>query len=82
MERGLMGLVTDDLREWLAETKPLPESESAFEENPFRPGAARSAQAHLDAHLQGIWNRLTSRIHKWLDADWEPESDEGDHLTR
>ena len=75
-----MGLVTDDLREWLAETQVQPESET--DENPFAAGAARSAQSQLDAHLHGLWRRLTYRLHKWIDPDWEPDSHHGDGLTR
>ena len=75
-----MGLVTDDLREWLAETQVQPESES--EENPFGLGAMRSAQAQVDEHLHGLWHRLTYRLHKWLDPDGDPDSGHGDGLTR
>jgi hypothetical protein len=75
-----MGLVTDDLREWLAQSQALPESES--DENPFGLGAARSAQAQLDAHLHGLWHRVMHRIHKWIDPDWEPQSGQGDGLIR
>jgi hypothetical protein len=75
-----MGFVTDDFREWLAQTQELPESES--QENPFGAGVARSAQAQLDAHLHGLWHRLTCRLHKWLDPDRDPDSHHGDGLTR
>jgi len=69
-----MGLVTDDFREWLAECDAQPETESTFEANPFRRGAARAAEADLESHMQEMWHRLTYRVHKWLDADWEPRS--------
>jgi len=69
-----MGLVTDDLREWLAEDDAHPAIESEFESNPFRRGAAREAQSHLDVYLHALWHRLTCRIHKW--------SEHGDGLTR
>ena len=55
-----MGLVTDDLREWLKETQALPESES--DENPFGLGAMQSAQAQVDEHLHGLWHRLAYRV--------------------
>ena len=75
-----MGLVTDDLREWLAETQALPESET--DENPFGLSAARSAQAQVDAHMHGLWHRVTHRLHKWVDPDWDSDSGHGDGLTR
>ena len=75
-----MGLVTEDLREWLVETQALPESES--DENPFGLGTVQSAQAQVDAHLHGLWNRVTCRLHKWVDPDWDPTSSHGDGLTR
>ena len=75
-----MGLVTDDLRQWLVETQALPESES--DENPFGLGAMQSAQAQVDAQLNGMWRRLSHRFHRWLDPDWHPDGDHGDGLTR
>jgi len=68
-----MGLVTDDLRKWLAESDS-PETESSVEANPFRWGGARAAQAHVDSHMREMWHRLTCRFHKWLHH--------GDGLTR
>ena len=65
-----MGLVTDDLREWLAECD-APEAESSVESNPFRRG---STQSPVDSHMQEMWHRLTGRFHKWLNH--------GDGLTR
>jgi hypothetical protein len=75
-----MGFVTDDLREWLAENQTRPESES--QGNPFGLGAMRSAQAQVDAQMHGLWHRLTCRLHKWIDPDWNPDSRQGDGLTR
>jgi len=75
-----MGLVTDDLREWLAENQAQPESES--DANPFGLGAMQSAQAQVDAQLHGLWHRLTHRIHKWADPDREPDSSHRDGLMR
>ena len=77
-----MGLVTEDFREWLAGSEPHPETESDFEANPFRRGAARAAQAQLDSHMSEMWHRVTYRVHKWFDDDWEPGSGHGDGLTR
>jgi hypothetical protein len=75
-----MGLVTDDLREWLAETQPQPQCES--DENPFGVGAMQAAQAHADGHLHGLWHRLVYRLHKWVDPNWDPDSHHGNGLTR
>jgi hypothetical protein len=75
-----MGLVTDDLREWLAETQPLPESES--DQNPFGLGAMQTAQSQVDAQLHGLWRRLLHRFHKWIDPNWDPGADRGDGLAR
>ena len=74
-----MGLVTDDLREWLAETQALPESES--DENPFGLGAMLGAGAVANTCM-GCGIALAYRVHKWVDPAWDPDSGHGDGLTR
>lgn len=69
-----MGLVTNDLSEWLAE----PGAEPAPEENPFGVGAAHAA----NLQLHGLWHRATRRLHHWLDPQWHPDSEHEDGLTR
>jgi len=72
-----MGLVSNDLGDWIAN----PEAEPESAKNLFGAEAALAAQAQLDAHLHGLWRRATYRVHKWLDADWKPGG-HGDGLTR
>jgi hypothetical protein len=69
-----MGLVSNDLSDWLAEASGETESEG----NPFGVSAERAAMAHVHA----LWHRAAYRVHKWIDAEWEPESRHGDGLTR
>jgi hypothetical protein len=71
-----MGLVSEDFSNWLAETAAQPEAD--LEENPFGLHAERAAMTHVHA----LWHRAAYRVHKWVDADWEPGAGHGDHLTR
>jgi len=54
-----MGLVTNDLSDWLSE--PAPESE----ENPFRAGVVQVALARF--HLG--WRHTVQRLREWFEAE-------------
>jgi len=69
-----MGLVTNDLSDWLAE----PRAEPGLEENPFGIGAERATLAHVNA----LWHRAGRRLHRWLDPHRDPDSEHEDGLTR
>jgi hypothetical protein len=66
-----MGLVSEDLSNWIAETSAQPKTE--LEDNPFT-GAERAAMAQVHA----MWHRAAYLLHKKVDADWEPGG-HGDH---
>jgi hypothetical protein len=69
-----MGLVSNDLGDWLAETPGEPESV----ENPFGENAEHAALGQVHA----LWHRAAHRIHRWIDAERDPETHHGDGLTR
>ena len=69
-----MGLVSNDIGDWLAD----PKAEPGFEENPFGVGVERAALAHVHA----LWHRAGRRLHQWLDPKWDPDAEHGDGLTR
>jgi len=69
-----MGLVTNDLSEWLAEPAPEPGPEV----NPFGTGAAHAANLQLHA----LWHRAAQRLHHWIDPHWDPDAEHEDGLTR
>jgi hypothetical protein len=73
-----MGLVSNDLSDWLAETRAQPDSAPASAENPFGAGAAHSANVRLHA----LWHRAGQRLHRWLDPRWHPDDGHGDGLAR
>jgi hypothetical protein len=57
-----MGLVTNDLSDWLSE--PAPESEQESEENPFHAGAVPVVLARL----QERWRNRVERLRRWFEA--------------
>lgn len=67
-----MGLVTDDLAEWLAEPKAKPE------ENPFGAGFAQSTEASPLSR----WQYAVQRLRKWLRTELDHHGEHGDGLTR
>lgn len=69
-----MGLVSNDLSDWLAEASGEPEADG----NPFGVSAERATLAHVHA----LWHRAGRRLHRWLDPEWRADSDHGNRLTR
>lgn len=66
-----MGLVTDDLSEWLTEP------EAKLEENPFRTGFEQSVET--PAHTR--WRNAVLRFRKWLRTALPHHGEHGDGLT-
>lgn len=71
-----MGLVSNDLGDWLAEAESHHESETL--DNPFGVGAERAAMAQVHA----LWLGAGRRLHRWLDPKWDPDAEHEDGLTR
>jgi hypothetical protein len=67
-----MGLVTDDLSEWLAEP------EARLEENPFGAGFAQSVET--PPHTR--WRHTVRRLRKWLRTELDHHGEHEDGLTR
>ena len=67
-----MGLVTQDLAEWLTPTNAVPE------ENPF--GSRLAATSREPLHTR--WQHAVRRLRKWLRTTLAPHGEHGDGLTR
>lgn len=67
-----MGLVTDDLSEWLAEPKPVLEAKT------FGAGLAPAARERPQAG----WGHAVYRLRKWLRTTLAPHGEHGDGFTR
>jgi hypothetical protein len=67
-----MGLVTNDLADWLTDPKDVPEN------NPF--GASTSHS--LRDRLHTGWEHAVCRLRKWLRTDLEHHGEHGDGFTR
>lgn len=67
-----VGLVTNDLEDWLTDPKGVPWK------NPFGDGISRSSREPIHTG----WERAVGRLRKWLRTGLEHHGEHGDGLIR